>query len=108
MALKLSGYTRVERGFDALRLSADYIAVTEELERAMDFGVVLPSRGNATVGVVDRVAPMVEEMFGVAEGDRVLFSEWQGGRWAFLDPSRSDGEKRCLIMSSEYILAKLE
>jgi co-chaperonin GroES (HSP10) len=107
MAIKLAGYTRVEEQFSALRLTADYVAVEEDLERPSSAGIVVPRAGNTKTGTVLRAAPDLAEMVGIREGDRVVFAEWQGGRWAFADDSPS-GERKCLIMASDGILARIE
>lgn len=106
--IKLSGYVRVERPFSSLRLTGDYVAIREHLDRDGRDGLVVPPASHAVFGTVLATAPLVPELVGIREGDVVLYAEWQGGRWAFLDPESDDGVVRCLIMSSDYVLARLE
>jgi co-chaperonin GroES (HSP10) len=108
MSIKLAGYTRVEQDFESLRLTADYVAIEEDFERASVPGLVLLPASNTVLGTVLRVGPGLTEMTGISAGDRVLFTEWQGGKWAFADRRLPGGERKCLIMSSDYILAKVE
>lgn len=99
------GYTRVELPFSELSLLNDYVAVGEDLSRSTDSGIVLPNRKNTNIGVVLKVGSMVE---GISEGDRILFEEWQGGKWAFPDSNKEDGQLKCLIMNSEYVHCVLQ
>lgn len=108
MAIKLAGYTRVEEQFSRLRLTADYVAIEEDLERKSEGGLIIPPASNTKVGTVVRIAPDLAEMTGVSEGDRVVFAEWQGGKWAFADEGSPTGERRCLIMTSNNLLARIE
>lgn len=107
MAIKLAGYTRVEEPFSALRLTADYVALEEDLERKSAAGLVIPQASNTKTGTVIRIAKDLSESLGVFEGDLVVFSEWQGGRWAFADFDSPSGDRKCLIMTSDHILAKV-
>ena len=108
MAIKLAGYTRVEEQFSGLRLTADYVAIGEDLEVRTGTSLFIPPMSNSKVGIILKIAPDVAEMIGVEEGDRVVFSEWQGGRWAFADSGEPSGERKCLIMTSNHLLAKVE
>lgn len=104
---KIGGYVRVEEPFGSLRLSSDYVALEEMLERAGPDGLVLPSLGNAKMGKVLKIEPDLTEMTGVRLGDVVVFQEWEGGRWAFQQDDNPAAEVRCLIMSSDFILARV-
>lgn len=106
--IKLSGYTRVEKPFKRLCLSADYVAVEEILSREPIEGIILPSLSHAQLGNVLKISPEASSYTGINEGDKILFKEWEGGRWAFVDEDSPSGELKCLIMSSEFILAKLD
>lgn len=108
MAIKLAGYTRVEEEFSRLRLTADYVAIEEDLERRSDAGLIIPPASNTKIGRVAKIADDLSEFIGVREGDSVVFTEWQGGKWAFADEGSPTGERKCLIMTSNYILARVE
>lgn len=108
MAIKLAGYTRVEEEFSTLRLTADYVAIGEDLEVKTGSNLIIPPMSNSKVGVILKIAPDVAEMLAVKEGDRVIFSEWQGGRWAFADSGEPNGQRKCLIMTSNHLLARVE
>lgn len=105
MAIKLAGYTRVEEPFSELVLTADYVAIEEDLERKSGSGLVIPEASNTKMGTILKLAPGLPEMTGLAEGDRVVFTEWQGGKWAFADVDSPSGERKCLVMTSNHILA---
>jgi co-chaperonin GroES (HSP10) len=106
VAIKLAGYTRVERSLEGFHPTADYVILSEHLERE-SARIILPPRGNATTGTVVSVADGVLGTLGLTEGDDVLFAEWQGGRWSFLDESKPSGVINVLIMTSDDILAKI-
>lgn len=102
---KLSNYTWIEKKIEDLELAPGYVAVIEELERKSDSGIYIPPAGNAKIGKIVKLGNQRED---VKVGDRIIYEEWQGGKWNFVNPERIDEEVKCLIMGSEYILAKLE
>lgn len=108
MAIKLAGYTRVEEQFSKLKLTADYVAIGEDLEVKTATNLFIPPSSNSKIGIILKIAPDVADIIGVQEGDRVVFSEWQGGRWAFADSEAPDGERKCLIMTSNHLLARVK
>lgn len=102
---KLSSYTWIEKEINDLELAPGYVAIIEELERKSDFGIFIPPAGNAKIGTIIKIGEQSED---VKIGDRILFEEWQGGKWNFVNPKGIDEEVKCLIMGSEFILAKIE
>ena len=62
--------------------------------------IAVPFNYNTMYGVVLAIHPITAEELGVTLGDKVIYEEWQGGRWAFT------GQKT-LIMPVDAILAKL-
>ena len=55
---------------------------------------------NTLTAYVLKVHPETSEEFGFNEGDRVIFKEWSGGRWAFQGMP-------VLITEAENILAQV-
>ena len=60
----------------------------------------IPFNYNTMYGVVLAVHPITANELGITLGSKVIYKEWQGGRWAFT------GQKT-LIMPVEAILARL-
>ena len=56
----------------------------------------LPDATNTVYGIV--VATAANESLPVKPGDRVVYREWEGGRWVFRG-------RRALLIGSEHILA---
>jgi co-chaperonin GroES (HSP10) len=97
---RVIGYTRVERPHKKLNMLSDYVAIQEDLSRDESTRIILINKKNTTIGTVLGVGPGVEYC---KVGDRVLFEEWQGGKWAFPDDDKSDGQLKCLIMREMYV-----
>ena len=55
---------------------------------------------NTVFGRVVRIHDEDAEALGVNEGDRIIYEQWQGGRWNFHN-------EKVLIMGSEFIFAKV-
>jgi len=103
---KLAGYTRVERSLEDFEPTLDYVVIAEELER-LHASIIIPPASNTTIGLVLKAGPLAVAA-GVAVNDRVMFAQWEGGRWAMLDEGAADGVVRCLIMRTEHVLARVE
>lgn len=96
-----SDYWRVPVAIDRLRMYGTWVAVKEELEEQERNGLVLPSKSVTTIGRVVAVGSSTSERYGVKPGDRVIYEQWQGGRWCI-------GDEKVLIMDAEHILAVVE
>lgn len=99
-----AGYKAENIRLDQLKLRGHWIMLTEELETpGLPAGLIGVPKKNTTVGVVVLVGERVSE--AIKPGDRVLFAEWQGGKWAFL---AEDGTKvNVLLMDEQHIQARL-
>lgn len=105
--LVLTGYFRVEQEFAEFEPSPGYVAILEDLDRNPSSGrLVIPEAGNSKKGMVLSVHP--SNAHGLTKGDIIVYEEWQGGRWSFLDSDSMDGVLRCLIMGTEHVLARME
>ena len=101
--LRFARPTRVEREFADFHNTGAWVSVREELGRDGPAGLVIPDRKNAVFGTVLDAGPAATAA-GVAPGDRIIYEEWQGGRWSFRDRCAEGGELRCLIMGIESVL----
>lgn len=101
--LRITKPTRVEASLDDLTLVGGYLAIEESLSRSVG-SIIVPDAANAKIGTVVRTDPTFE----FREGQQVLYTEWQGGRWMFLNPDSMDGVSRVLIMHSDYVLALID
>ena len=101
---KYAGYTAVDVRLEECRLRGHWVMLEEELETpGLPEGLIVVARKNTTIGNVLLVGDKVGE--DIRPGDRVLFAEWQGGRWSFL---RKDGSKvNCLLMDESHVQARL-
>lgn len=105
--IKLSGYTRVEKPFAQFQPLTDWVVIAEHLNRSTASGITVPDRGNAVIGTVLKSGDWASQRDGITPGDTVIFTEWQGGRWAFLDPDSDDGEIRVLIMDAADVILRI-
>ena len=104
MGNKWSGYTSSGVSFDKMELRGHWVIIKEVWDRPAPEGIILLRPGNTVIGEVLMVGARVEE--DICEGDKVLFEEWQGGRWTFMD---EDGtETQCLLIDEQFIRARLE
>ena len=128
----LSKEVPVGRGYRHTRLNlSDYtptshwVVIKEELERDIDLGngdfIHVPDQKTATIGTVMALGEEAKAL-GIRLGDKVIYEQWQGGRWAFTithfepseamlaNPNRMTGgvkkvyeELECLIMSLDSV-----
>lgn len=105
--LPYMGPVRVYADIKDLEMSSHWIAVREELAREPVGGVFLPDLKNNTIGTVLKAGDLAVD-YGVGPGDRVVYREWQGGRWVFGDAEAEDGLARFLIMSVGDVLVRIE
>lgn len=101
---------RVEADIDSFVPTTGWIAVREKLEREPSaalaaVGFQFLNKGNATVGEIVAVGPWAEND-GLKKGDRIVYTEWQGGRWSFRGGEVDD--VRVLIMSVDDVLCIVE
>lgn len=99
-----AGYTSVDVRLEDCKLQSHWIMLEEELETpGLPEGLIAVQKKSTTIGKVLLVGAKVEE--DIRPGDRVLFAEWQGGRWSFL---RKDGSKvNVLLMDEMHVKARL-
>ena len=99
-----AGYKHVDVRLEDMRFQRYWVVVEEELETlGLPEGLIAVQKKNTTVGRVLAVGAKVDEDIQV--GDRILFTEWQGAKWAFL---KRDGSKvNCLIMDESHIQARV-
>jgi len=99
-----AGYTAVDVRLEDCKLQGHWIMLEEELETpGVPEGLIVVPKKNTTVGTILLVGAKVEE--DILPGDRVLFAEWQGGKWSFL---RKDGSKvNVLLMDEAHIQARI-
>jgi len=94
---------------DNFHPTSHWIIIEEDLVQTRDVGGVeleIPDKKYNTLGHVLSVGPQAIEA-GIKVGDKVVYEQWQGGRWAFTTPI-PDGtyvEKECLIMSTDSVWA---
>jgi co-chaperonin GroES (HSP10) len=104
MSSKLSGYTSSGVSFEEMTLRGHWVVLAEVWDRPAPEGILLLQPKNTTIGKVLAVGERVDEEIYV--GDKVLFEEWQGGRWTFVD---SEGNAApCLLIDETFIRARLE
>lgn len=87
--------------------STHWIVVKEELERNSETGIIIPDKHFATIGTIMAVGPE-GKLDGIAVGDKVMYEQWQGGKWAFTIKNPNAmiyDELECLIMSVDSIWA---
>lgn len=106
--LRFAKPARVEEDVADLRLSGGWVAVKEKLSREGPAGLIMLDRKNATSGTVVKVGPSAAAEHGLKAGDRIFYTEWQGGRWSFRDAEADSRESRFLIMHADDVLAILE
>jgi len=103
MSVRFSGYTSSGVSLDEMSLRGHWVVLREVWDQFAPEGIVLPRRGNTTIGEVLSVGDRVDEDINV--GDKILFEEWQGGRWSFQDGEGHDVP--CLLIDEMYIKARL-
>jgi len=98
-----AGYTNVDVRLEDVKLQGHWVMLEEDLETpGLPAGLISVQRKNTTVATVLLVGAKVEE--DIRPGDRVLFQEWQGGKWSFL---RKDGTKvNVLLVDESYVKAR--
>jgi len=99
-----AGYTATDVRLEDMRFQRYWVVVEEELETlGLPAGLIAVQKKNTTVGRVLAVGAKAEE--DIRAGDRILFTEWQGAKWAFL---KQDGSKvNVLIMDESYVQARI-
>jgi len=99
-----AGYTAVDVRLEDCDLRGHWIALEEELETpGLPEGLLVVSKKNTTIGTILLVGDKVDE--DIRPGDRVLFAEWQGGRWSLL---RKDGTRvNFLLMDEDHVKARI-
>jgi co-chaperonin GroES (HSP10) len=100
-----AGYARQPVQLSELELVGQWLVVREEQpEPERPSGLVVVRQGTAH-GVLGEVilAGAEAELEGLSAGDRIIYEEWAGGRWAL---KGEDGEDvRVLVMSIDKVLA---
>ena len=99
-----AGYTNVDVRLEDVELQGHWVMLEEDLETpGLPAGLIAVPKKNTTIGTVLLVGVKVQE--DIRPGDRVLFTEWQGGKWSFL---RKDGSKvNVLMMDEVYITVRI-
>jgi len=102
-----AGYLRQGVFLDDLRFLGQWVCVQEVFESERPSGLVIAQPGTRHTVFGEVLAAGDEaELEGVEPGRRVVFQEWQGGRWQF--PARGGQEQRVLIMTVDDVLALVE
>lgn len=116
------GYRHTRMNLADYKPTTHWVVIKEELERdiKLDSGgmIHVPDAKNVTIGTIMALSDEAEAE-GMKVGDRVIYEQWQGGRWAFTvdDPDRifytaEEGfskahyrteELECLIMSQDSV-----
>lgn len=101
---RYAGYTAVDVRLEDCNLCGHWVVLEEELETlGLPEGLIAVPQKNTTVGRVLAVGEKVGE--DIRPGDRVLFAEWQGAKWQFL---QKDGSAvKVLLMDEGFVTARL-
>jgi co-chaperonin GroES (HSP10) len=103
-----ANYVRVERPFANFHPLMDYVVVKEELAQTSRMGLILLNKDHTKVGTVLKVGDRAQAMVpDLVVGDRIVYVEYVGGRWAFPDPTQPDGVRKVLLMEWMDIEARI-
>jgi len=82
--------------------------VKEELEQTSRMGLILLNKDHAKTGTVLKIGDRARSAMPDLEiGDKIVYVEYVGGRWAFPDPTQPDGVQRVLLMEWMDIEARI-
>lgn len=112
----LSKEVPINRGYRHTRLNlADYtptshwVVIKEELERdiPLDGGGIIhvPDQKAATIGTIKALGEEAKAL-GLRLGDKIIYEQWQGGKWAFTETFQHTPvpeELEVLIMSLDSV-----
>ena len=85
-----------------------WIIIEEQFEQdqraivaGVEIAIAQPGTTNTTIGKVVNVNNEDAKSIGISAGEKIVYREWEGGRWDFAG-------RKVLLIGSEHIIAKLE
>lgn len=111
-----TGYRHTRLLLNDFTPASHWIVIKEDLEQntymegpdGMVIELSIPDKKYHTLGTVLSVGPMGADR-GIRVGDKVVYEQWQGGKWAFTIPEIINEsrqvyrEEECLIMSCDSV-----